>query len=630
MKAGDIAAHGSIPKQGRRRWTPVATAVTGVAGGVAVALATAVNGAPASAHFAIILRLAIIAAVAAAAIAAQTARAGSRLGQLLGTITLFCVLWMLNGASWGPAHAVGVVLSATAPVVIAYLMLAHPSGRLHRRPERLLIAGAGGTLVAGSLAALAITHYPALGSSAADCAGNCANDVFGFSLPSGNPGALRFLVMLSLLVLAVGTAGLALNRGRLPSPLPIQRAYLPMRFVAVAAALLAAFLVSHTNGRDVGSALDTAYAAIVLLTALAVLLGLALERLFLARALAWLVDQLSVSPGRDAQGLVTGAIGDPSLQIVSRRLGSSEYVDAGGRPVAWALLPKDRCVTYVQRAGRPVAAVIYDAELADQERLIQAAAAAALLRVEQARLHADLQASTRELALSRRRLADSVQRERRRIERDLHDGVQQEVLGLRLKLDLATEMLDTDPEEGERLLGAVGRQMDTVLDEVRSLARGIYPAILHEHGLPEAIRSAARIATVPASVRASKVARYPEQIEVAVYFSCLEALENASKHAGSRAAVVITLWERDGRIIFEVRDDGRGFDPESMERGRGLTNMRDRLEAVGGSLMFLSTPGKGVRIRGEAPTVARAEDAEITAPRAGPGRRGSPARPPRT
>ena len=144
-------------------------------------------------------------------------------------------------------------------------------------------------------------------------------------------------------------------------------------------------------------------------------------------------------------------------------------------------------------------------------------------------------------------------------------------------------MLDADPEEGERLLGAVGRQMDTVLDEVRSLARGIYPAILHEHGLPEAIRSAARVATVPVSVRASKVARYPEQIEVAVYFSCLEALQNAAKHAGSRAAVVITLWERDGRIIFEVRDDGRGFDPESMERGRGLTNMRDRLEAVGGA-----------------------------------------------
>ena len=145
MKPTDMAARGSRRGLGRRRWTPVGTAVTAVTGGVVVALATAVNGAPASAHVAIILRLAIIAAVAAAAITAQTARDGSRLGQLLGTITLFCVLWMLNGASWGPAHAVGVVLSATAPVVIAYLMLAHPSGRLHRRPC-LLPGGAGGVV----------------------------------------------------------------------------------------------------------------------------------------------------------------------------------------------------------------------------------------------------------------------------------------------------------------------------------------------------------------------------------------------------------------------------------------------------------------------------------------------------
>ncbi len=608
----------------------MSTAMTAAAGGAVVTLTNAIGDAPASAHVAVVLRLAMIGVLAAAAIVAQTTRVGSRLGQLLGSITLFCVLWMLNGASWGPAHAVGVVLSMSAPVVIAYLMLAHPSGRLHRRLEGLLIAAAGGTLIAASLVALAISHYPVLGSSPAHCGGNCPNDVFGFSLPSGNPAALRFLVMLSLLVLTVGTAALALNRGRRPSPLPIQRALLPMRFVAVATALLTAFLVSHTGGRRVGGVLDTAYAAIVLLTALAVLLGLALERLFLARALAWLVDQLSVSPGREAQALVTAAIGDPSLQIVSRRLGSSEYVDAGGRPVALAQLHKHRRVTYVRRAGRPVAAVIYDAELADQERLIGAAAAAALLRVEEARLHADLQASTRELELSRRRLAESVQRERRRIERDLHDGVQQEVLGLRIKLGLATEMLDADPEEGERLLGAVGRQMDTVLDEVRSLARGIYPAVLHEHGLPEAIRSAARVSSVPASVRASEVARYPEQIEVAVYFSCLEALQNAAKHAGSRAAVVITLWERDGRIIFEVRDDGRGFDPESMERGRGLINMRDRLKAVGGSLMFISTPGKGTRIRGEAPTAPPGGDGGITALRGGRGRRGSPAGPPRT
>ncbi|MGZ4194175.1 MAG: sensor histidine kinase, partial [Solirubrobacteraceae bacterium] len=151
-------------------------------------------------------------------------------------------------------------------------------------------------------------------------------------------------------------------------------------------------------------------------------------------------------------------------------------------------------------------------------------------------------------------------------------------------------------------------QMDTVLDAVRSLVCGIYSAVLYERGLPEAIRSAGRAAVVPVTVRASHVGRYPEPIEVAVYFSCLESLQNALKHAGSGAAVVITLWERDGRIVFEVRDDGRGFDAESVDRGRGLTNMRDRLEAVGGSLRVISTPGNGTRIHGEAPMTAPVDD----------------------
>jgi signal transduction histidine kinase len=351
------------------------------------------------------------------------------------------------------------------------------------------------------------------------------------------------------------------------------------------------------------------YAGIAVLTALAVVLGLALERLFLARALTRLVAQLSVAPGRDAQDLIATALGDPSLQVVSRRPGAVEYLDGAGRAVPLPIGSRERGVTYVRRAGRPVAAVVYDAELADQDRFIQAAAAAALLRVEQARLHTDLEASMHQLERSRARLVESVQRERRRIERDLHDGVQQEVLGLRIKLELATEILEADPEEGERLIAAVGRQMDTVLDGVRSLARGIYPAVLHDRGLPEAIRSAARASSMPATVRASHVGRYPEQIEVAVYFSCLEALQNSAKHAGSNAAVVITLWERDGWIMFEVRDDGRGFDSEATDQGRGLTNMRDRLAAVGGSLIFISSPRKGTRIHGGAPVTAPADDA---------------------
>jgi signal transduction histidine kinase len=593
----------------RLTWTPGWTGVVAAAGVSAVTVATATSSAAGTPHAALALRVAIIGTFAGAAITAQRMRPGSRLGQILGATTLFCALWMLNGASWGPARAVGTVLSMVAPVVLAYVMLAYPSGRLQGAGNRILLGAAGGTLVAASLAAAAVAWHPALWPPLHGCAPSCPSDVFGLTLPGGAPRALRFLVAGSWLVLTAGTAVVVLKRGRRSAPRPIARALAPMRVAAVAAALVTGVLVARSIGPDPGDAVDTAFAALAVVIALVIVLGLALERLHVARALARLVGQLSEASGRDAQALIADAFGDPSLQILYRRPGSNQYLDAGGRSVILAPDLRDRCVTYVRRAGRPVVAVLYGADLADQDRFIHAAAAAALLRVEQARLHDNLESSMHELELSRRRLAESVQEERRRIERDLHDGVQQQVLGLRIKLDLATEMLEVDREEGERLLAAIGRQMDTVLDGVRSLARGIYPAVLHERGLPEAIRSAARATSVPTTVRASHVGRYPEQIEVAIYFSCLEALQNAAKHAGSRAAVVITLWEREGRVMFEVRDDGRGFDAESLGQGRGLTTMRDRLDAVGGSLIFISSPRKGTRIHGEAPIPRRGDDA---------------------
>jgi signal transduction histidine kinase len=615
-------------------WTPVSTGMVAAVAVGAVTVATTTTAGVATPHAGLAARVAIIGAFAVAAITAQTTRMGSRLGQVLGAATLFCALWMLNVASWAPARAVGTLSSIVAPVVLAYVMLAYPTGRLRGWGERLLIAIAGGTLVVASLAAAAIAWHPKLWPPLHGCAPSCPNDVFGLVLPGGSPQALRFVVVGSWWVLWAATAALVLERGRGTTPLPIVRALLPMRVVAVAAAAVSGVLVGRSVGPDPGDAVDAAFAGIAILIALAIVLGLAMERLFVARALARLVAQLSDTPGRAVQALIADAFGDPSLQIVSRRPGSTRFVDAAGR---WVSLPREsqeRRVTYVRRGGRPVVAVVYDGALADQERYIQAAAAAALLRVEQARLHGDLETSMHELELSRRRLAESVQRERRRIERDLHDGVQQQVLGLRIKLDLATEMLEVDRQEGERLLAAIGRQMDTVLDGVRSLARGIYPAVLHERGLPEAIRSAARATAVPATVRASHVGRYPEPIEVAIYFSCLEALQNAAKHAGSRVAVVITLWERDGRVMFEVRDDGRGFDSESIEQGRGLTNMRDRLEAVGGTLIFISTPRKGTRIHGEAPISPLSTDGVprrgVNGVPAGLGRRESPVPHPQT
>jgi signal transduction histidine kinase len=232
---------------------------------------------------------------------------------------------------------------------------------------------------------------------------------------------------------------------------------------------------------------------------------------------------------------------------------------------------------------------------------VQAAGAAALLRLERAPLQANLRASTAELAASRIRLIDSAYAERRRLERDLHDGVQQDLVGLRIKLDIAAEVVKRDRDRGDRMLDGIGRQLDDVLDALRSLARGLYPSLLEQRGVGEALKSAARRAPLPVSVDARGIGRYPQEAEVAVYFCCLEALQNFAKHAGRDATATVRLWQEPERLCFRVSDSGLGFDPGEVGDQHGLINMRDRIDAVGGTLTVRSRRGHGTTVLGSVP-----------------------------
>ncbi len=223
------------------------------------------------------------------------------------------------------------------------------------------------------------------------------------------------------------------------------------------------------------------------------------------------------------------------------------------------------------------------------------------LRLEKAQLEAELEATAADLAASRIRLVEAADAERQRIERDLHDSVQQQLVGIRIKLDLAAEEVRSEPASGERMIHAIGRQMDEVLETLRSLARGIYPAVLHERGLGEALKSAGRRSPAPVSVRVQGISRVSEEVEIAVYFCCLEAMQNVAKHAGREARAVIRLWQEDGRLCFEVVDSGLGFDLAAVPRRHGLVNMSDRIEAVGGTFRLSSRPGHGTAVRGSVP-----------------------------
>ena len=208
-----------------------------------------------------------------------------------------------------------------------------------------------------------------------------------------------------------------------------------------------------------------------------------------------------------------------------------------------------------------------------------------------------------ELQASRGRLVAAADAERRRIERNLHDGAQQHLVALAVKVRLLEQLAERDPERAKSLMTQLQGDVTSAIEELRSLAHGIYPPLLSSAGLGQAMSAACRRAPLPADVDADGVGRHAPEIEAAVYFCCLEALQNAAKYAGSGASARVRIWEDAGGLLFEVSDDGTGFAPGRNGEGAGLTNMRDRLGAVGGTLR-VESDGHGTRVHGAVPVSA--------------------------
>lgn len=579
-----------------------AIVVLGALAAAGVGYVTALSHTAAPHGLAVVLRVAIIASLIGGGLYARGSRLQAPMGKLLIFAGLYSALWLLNGSGEQLPFSLGVLAAGLAPAVFAYLILAHPEGRVRSILERDVVLGAGGLLMLVWSLGYLTGRQPAFRAPLLVCTPHCPqNSLFlGGTIGQGLP-VVRALIVISWTILVCAPALLVMRRMR-SARWPFRSPLAPVEFTAIGIGVIwIGFLIVHSD-RPLANAFGGAYAASILAIPVAILIGLAVERLLLGQAVANLTTQLARSPRADPETLMGAALNDPSVRIAYLRPGGKMMVDSSGAELS---LPDDpnRAATWIEWDGRPVAKVIYDARLANDERFVQAAGSAAIMHLERAQLEADLIASTGELNASRLRLVEAADAERQRIERDLHDGIQQELVGLRISLEMAAQTTETEPERGQRMLRSIGRQMDELIDSLRSLARAIYPTLLKDQGLSAALRSVSTRLPISVTLRLGTLSRYPQDVEIAAYFCCLEAIQNVVKHAGEGAEVIVQVGERGQELHFAIIDSGCGFDVERVEDAHGLVNMRDRVEAFGGRFVVSSHEGEGTTVSGAIPFV---------------------------
>lgn len=567
-----------------------AAAVGGLLGLLAIALPLVLSSDPSP--LAIAVHVAIGWSFVAAGTVAWARRPDNRTGVLM---TLTGLVWFARNAEWwdaaAGAHASDLALNLYL-ALLAHQLVVFPHGRARSRAERFLVGSAYALAVGGYV--LAELFYDRRIEGCGDCSrnlllvyGNHAAYVLADAVPS---------------VLAIGLAlailGNLARRWWRASP-PERRVLAPIVWTAPAAVAVAvATLLRDDLGVDFPSAVDTLLdwgAFVDAFIPIAFLIGLLRTRLH-RTALGDLVVELSHLPSPGAvRTAMSRALGDPSLEVFYWLPDRGQFADADGTPVE---LPLDgaRAVTVLDHAGETLAALVYDPYLLDDRAFVEAAGAAAALALANAQLQTQLRAQLAEVRASRARIVEAGDAERRRLERDLHDGAQQRLLGIRLALRLARG--HSGDAEVVELLSEAETELDSSFDELRALARGIHPAVLTEEGLGPALETLARRAAIPVQINSLPDHRLPDAVEAAAYFVASEALANVVKHAEA-THVGIALVHRNGHLLIDISDDGIGG--VDATRGSGLLGLRDRVEALSGHLQVTSAAGSGTHLHVEIP-----------------------------
>jgi signal transduction histidine kinase len=517
-------------------------------------------------------------------------RPSNRLGPLM---LFFAFAWFAGRLTYTDpplTYTIGLFLGALFFAVLGHILLAFPSGRLEGRLARgLVAAGYFDTIVVIGASVLFQQGDPGdprnlalvdANATVADALKNSARVT----------GVVLFMIVLAVLA----------HRWREATP-RWRRAFAIAFWTGAAAALASAIsIIGHGPYGQLNFVDGVAYLVIA-----AVPLALTLDLLRGTLARGAVVDLVVELGDRRAPGKLRDALAralhDSTLSLAYWLPEQRRYVDVDGAPVE---LPGDGCqrvATIVEREGSPVAALVHDATLRDEPDLVDAVGAAAGLALENERLQADLRARLTELQASRARIVEATDAERRRLERNLHDGTQQRLVSVSLALGLAESKLASDPEGVRRTLGEAKQGLATALQELRELSQGIHPGVLTERGLEPALRELVYLAPFPIDLTVRAENRLPSPVEAAAYYVVAEALANVAKYA-SPNVVLVTIERRNGTAIVEVADDGRGGADPTL--GSGLRGLSERVEAMGGTLSIESPVGHGTRLRAEFPCVS--------------------------
>jgi signal transduction histidine kinase len=525
-------------------------------------------------------------------------RPDNRTGILLTAIPFAGTLSDATWIFWNHRLPVTVGFACTqlAVPLIAHLILSYPTGRLTSRADRALVTVGyvWALLYALPLLLFFDPRYPhsRYWLECVDCALPITHvtwysvsgirDVFDWLLL---PLVIVFLGLLARKIVRASPGG-----RKIVLPLSIAAFFLCVQFIVQMA----------LYGSPANSWTDSRWFWIGTLATLAipVSLGLGLLRGRSARsAVADLVVELERTPPGSVRDALARTLGDPSLELALWLPERATYVDSHGQLLELPSSGSDRAVTVLGPADAPVAALMHDPVLLERRGLLEAAGAAARLALENERLQAELRAQLAELRASRTRIVQAGDDERRRLERNLHDGAQQRLLGLGLALQLARAKVGAEANGAAELLGEAEDELRRALDELRELARGIHPAILNDQGLGAAVRSLAERSTVPVAIVVPE-ASLGKPVEAAAYFLVSESLANVAKYAHA-SSVRVNIIRRNGSAVIDIDDNGvGGADPAC---GSGLRGLSDRVQALDGTFRIESPVGGGTHIHAEIP-----------------------------